>query len=99
MSIDDKYLIVPTSELRKLIVGNKAFGSLEALCIDLCGGVPSAGRMLYRLFNWWTKSKNPEGWVYKSHVDWFNELRIKRSELPKAKGALALAGVEVQRLK
>ncbi len=96
----DKYLVLPTSELRKLIEGHKQeFGTLEALCIDLCGGVDAAGRMLYRLLGWWQKSRHPEGWVYKSHVDWYAELRIQEKQLPKANAALALAGVETRLLK
>lgn len=96
----DKYLVLPTAELRKLIEAHKKqFGTLEALCIDLCGGVETAGRMLHRLLGWWQKSRHPEGWVYKSHVDWYAELRIQEKQLPKANAALALAGVETKLLK
>lgn len=95
----DNYLVIPPTELRKLTAQRKEFGTLESLCIDLCGGVTSGGRMLYRLLQWWTKASHPEGWVWKSHVDWYAELRITQKELPKANGALKLAGVEIRRLK
>lgn len=94
-----EYLIIPPAELRKLTAQRKEFGTLESLCIDLCGGVTAAGRMLYRLLQWWTKTRHPDGWVYKSHADWYGELRISQKELPKANAALELAGVEVKTLK
>ena len=95
----DKYLILPPTELRKLIAEKRQFGSLEALCIDLCGGVSTAGRMLHRLLGWWMKTRHTEGWVYKDYGDWFRELRISQKELTKANAALGLAGVEVKLLK
>ena len=67
--------------------------TMEALFFDMTGN-HAAAQMLRQLFRWWPKSK--DGWVYKSHQDWWAELRIKQSELPKANGALAMVGVEIE---
>lgn len=99
LDLFNEYLVIPPAELRKLTAQRKEFGTLESLCIDLCGGVTSAGRMLNRLLQWWTKSTHPDGWVYKSYADWYAELRITQKELPKANAALELAGVDVKLLK
>jgi hypothetical protein len=90
---------MPISALCKLIENRKEFGSVEALCIDLCGGVDVAGHMLKRLLYWWQKTSRKDGWVYKSHVDWYNELRISQKQLSKANKALAFAGVETALIK
>lgn len=70
--------------------------TVEALLVDLTGSRVAA-QMLERLLLWWPKATNAGGWVYKSHDDWWAELRIKDSELTKAKGALEMAGVVIQR--
>jgi hypothetical protein len=67
--------------------------TVEALCIDVCGGHVDAGRMLHRLFAWWPFSKQEDGSVYKSYTDWWSELRIAQGRLTGAKTALRLAGV------
>lgn len=66
--------------------------TVEALCMDVCGD-RTAGMMLHRLMLWWMRTSNAEGWVYKSHRDWWGELRIKANELPKLNGLLEYVGV------
>lgn len=68
--------------------------TVEALLIDVTGDV-DAGRMLHRLAMWWGKTRNPDGWVYKSYEDWWAECRIKEHKLPRTKGYLERVGVEI----
>lgn len=68
--------------------------TVEALLIDVTGDV-DAGRMLHRLAMWWGKTRNSDGWVYKSYEDWWAELRIKEHKLPRTKGHLERVGVEI----
>lgn len=72
--------------------------TVEALLTDVVGNRVAA-QMLRQLMRWWTKSTNLDGWVYKSHVDWWAELRIKQNELPAANGALERVGVEIKLMK
>lgn len=72
--------------------------TVEALLTDVVGNRVAA-QMLRQLMRWWSKSTNPDGWVYKSHVDWWAELRIKQNELPAANGALERVGVEIKLMK
>lgn len=72
--------------------------TVEALLIDVTGDV-DAGRMLNRLAMWWGKTRNPDGWVYKSHEDWWAELRIKEHKLPRTKGHLERVGVTIKVMK
>lgn len=67
--------------------------TIESLLFDMTGN-HFAAMMLRHLLRWWPKSES--GWVYKSHVDWWNELRIKQSDLPTANGALTNIGVEIE---
>jgi hypothetical protein len=69
--------------------------TVEALLGDMTGNRVAA-MMLRQLMRWWPKASNPDGWVYKSHQDWWAELRIKQSELPAANGALERVGVVIQ---
>jgi hypothetical protein len=68
--------------------------TVEALLIDVTGDV-DAGRMLHRLAMWWGKTRNVDGWVYKSYEDWWAECRIKEHKLPRTKGYLERVGVEI----
>lgn len=68
--------------------------TVEALLIDVTGDV-DAGRMLHRLAMWWGKTRNLDGWVYKSYEDWWAECRIKEHKLPRTKGYLERVGVEI----
>ena len=69
--------------------------TVEALLADLTGS-RAAALMLGRLLIWWPKAANPDGWVYKSHRDWWAECRVAQNELPKANGALARLGVVIE---
>lgn len=71
-------------------LGRDDLATIEALLNDVIGNRVAA-LMFRQLMRWWPKSQ--DGWVYKSHQDWWAELRIKQSELPKANGALERVGV------
>lgn len=76
-------------------LGRDDISTVEALMIDLTGD-SDAGRMLNRLMYWWSKTENAEGWVYKDYQDWWAEMRIKASRLPRTKGALERVGVQIK---
>lgn len=87
------------SDRLKILVKNLErddLATIEALLVDMTGS-RIAAQMLERLLLWWPKATNPDGWVYKSGPDWWAELRIKDNELTRAKGALEMAGVVIQR--
>lgn len=69
--------------------------SVESLLIDMTGGNVTAGRMLFKLLSWWEIKPS----VYKSHHDWYDDLRITRGMLRGTSEALHLAGVDVTREK
>ena len=65
----------------------------ESLLMELLKN-RDAVAMFMRLLHWWPKATNPDGWVYKSHKEWWAELRISQRQLPKLNGLLEYIGVE-----
>lgn len=76
---------ITIESLRSLIKKEKRenIGTVEALLFDVCDGNEAASRMLHQLIWWWNSDGKPE-FVYKSHKDWYNELRLKRGRVDTA---------------
>jgi hypothetical protein len=71
--------------------------SVDALLIDVTGD-PVAGQMLARLFYWWARTGNKDGWVYKSANDWHAELRLTRNQVGRVHARRLLEAVGVERV-
>lgn len=83
-------MTITIQSLRELIkhVARDDIRTVEALLVDVCDGNEAASRMLHQLLWWWNSEGKPDV-VYKSHKDWYNELRLKRGRVDKAVKILA----------
>ena len=64
---------------------------------DLTGSA-TATLLLCQLIYWTGKQADPAGWIYKTQADWWEELRLTRSEQETARKRLREAGfIEEQR--
>ena len=59
---------------------------------DLAGGATS-GLFLSQLWYWHDKTKNPEGWLFKTYEEWKEETCLSRSEIDRARKALKDLGI------
>jgi hypothetical protein len=57
------------------------------------GGGALPGLMLSTLYKWDGKGRLPDGWIYKSGRDWFDETYMTRGELERARKALVSRGL------
>lgn len=74
-------------------IGREDMTTAESMLMELLNN-RDAVAMFMRLLHWWPKATNPEGWVYKSHKEWWAELRIKQNQLPRLNALLEYIGVE-----
>lgn len=51
-------------------------------------GCVEAAIILSQLLYWHDKTKNPQGWIYKSYKDWEEETGLKKSKVIKARKIL-----------
>lgn len=84
--------------LVKRISGQQNILVLPRLFIDLTADINSA-LLLSQLLYWSDRTQDPDGWVYKSHTDWHNEIGITRYSLGEAKAKLTKLGLIETKLK
>lgn len=71
--------------------------TVEALLIDVVGDF-TAGLVLYRLMGWFGRGKRKDGYIYKSDREFYDELRLSRYKMRRARERLA-AVVDMTRKK
>jgi hypothetical protein len=85
---------ITAEDLRTILTRPIAFHRLFAAV----GGSVGAGVFLSQLFYWSERTESPEGWVYKSAEDWFEETMLSRRELDTVRKALKQQGVVEEKL-
>lgn len=68
--------------------------SYQGLLSRLIGGYLPAYIMAEQLFTWFNHSKRRDGKVYKSHVDWLDELGISKKQADTASKRLRVIGID-----
>lgn len=71
-------------ELIKSISGQANVLSIPRMYIDLTGGDVKAALLLSQCVYWSDKSKDPEGWFYKSYKEWYVEIGLSQFEVGRA---------------
>jgi hypothetical protein len=64
---------------------------------DMAGNA-SGAVFLSQLWYWTPRTKNPEGWIYKTVQDWFNETGLTRREIDTARKVLREKGIITEKL-
>lgn len=75
--------------IRKLLNRPVAFHRVFA---ELSGGATS-GLFLSQLWYWHDKTKDPEGWLFKTYEEWKEETCLSRSEIDRARKSLKDLGI------
>jgi len=88
------YVLGPVRERR----GRAAVLALHREFVDLTGDVKAA-LLLSQLLYWTDRTTNPEGWIYKTHADWKQELGLTRAEVDRARLVLRICGVLEQKIR
>lgn len=84
-------------QLERLVkaLGRDDLASVDALLMDVTGERETAAMLGY-LLACWPGEADAQGWVARSHAEWWAALRIQRNHLPRLNGMLELAGVEIR---
>lgn len=80
----EERLNLTTEQLRAIFARPVAYHKLLAIA----GGSVGAGVFLSQLIYWTDKSKDPDGWIYKTLDDWWCETALGRYELKTIRNAL-----------
>lgn len=62
----------------KRLIGNQNILTNNVLFIDYCDGNHSKAQFLSQLYYWASRAKRKDGYFAKSHLEWFEEIRVKR---------------------
>lgn len=84
--------IVRLAKLVKNLVSDKETIAYRRAFAQVAGSA-TAGLFLSQLFYWSDKTKDPEGWFYKTAEEWKSELYLTTTELSKARSALKAKGI------
>jgi hypothetical protein len=68
-------------------------------CLVPVAGSVNAALMLSQALYWTSKTKDPQGWFYKSGVDWEEETALSRSEQEIARKLLRNSGFWQEKLR
>jgi len=79
-------------DILKECEGHMRVVSIPTAFIELTGDVSSAG-LLSQLLYWTGRTTNAEGWVYKSHAEWKQELGMGRYVVDRARSRLRGLGL------
>ncbi len=66
--------------------------------VELAGD-HKAALLLSQLLYWTDRTRNPEGWIYKTHADWKRELGLGRYEVDHARKQHAAIGVLQEKIR
>lgn len=80
------------NELIKERTGNGATLTCKAEYLDITNSYPAA-HMLSQLIYWAERTKDLDGWIYKTDSDWNKELRLSRFQVVNAKTTLQELGL------
>jgi hypothetical protein len=80
---------IDVEDLRALLSRPIAFHRLLAIA----GGSIGAGVFLSQLIYWSERTTDPEGWIYKTFTDWWDEAALSRHELDTIRVALKKKGL------
>jgi hypothetical protein len=86
---------ITAEDLRTILTRPVAFHRLFAAV----GGSVGAGVFLSQLYYWSEHTTDPEGWVYKTAEEWFDETMLGRHELDTVRKALKARGVIEEKLR
>lgn len=65
---------------------------------EITGNIESS-IILSQLLYWQDKTNDPEGWIYKTYKDWYEETGLKESQVKKARITLKNLGVVETKIK
>jgi hypothetical protein len=90
----EERLNLTTEQLRAIFARPVAYHKLLAIA----GGSVGAGVFLSQLIYWTDKTKDPDGWIYKTLDDWWSETALGRYELKTIRNALIARGLIEEKL-
>jgi len=68
--------------------GEERVVAYRVCLVDLCGGDPTSAIFLQQCIYWTGRTKDPNGWFFKSHGDWWIEVRLTRSQIDRIRRLL-----------
>jgi hypothetical protein len=86
---------VSAEDLRTILTRPIAFHRMFATV----GGSVGAGVFLSQLYYWSERTDDPDGWVYKTAEDWYDETMLGRHELDTVRKALKRKGIIEEKLR
>lgn len=75
-------------------VGQANVLTIPRVFIDLCGGNLEAALLLSQVLYWTERTRDPQGWFYKTADEWQDELSLSEYQIRKARKVLTPFGLE-----